>query len=68
MKKSRLLGAVCACIAILTTPQAMSITIETYIGYNYISSDVFFTAPPNDPIILEPFVLDSITYMGAGGS
>ena len=68
MKKSRLLGVVCALTSVFTTPPALSITIDTYIGYNYISSDVYFTAPPNDPVILEPFALDTITYQGAGGT
>jgi hypothetical protein len=42
MKKSRLPGAARACIAIFTTPQAMSITIDTCLGNNYILSDIFY--------------------------
>jgi len=68
MKKSHLFGAAITYIAIFTTPQAMSLTIDTYFGWNYVSSAAFFTNPPNDPIPLPTLQLDSITYLGAGGS
>jgi hypothetical protein len=68
MNKSRLLGAVCACIAVFTTQKAMSVTIDTFFGWNYVSSAAFFTNPPNNPISLPTLELNSITYLGAGGS
>lgn len=68
MKKSHLLSAVCACIAVFTTQKVMSVTIDTYFGWNYVSSDAFFTAPPQDPIALPTLELNNITYLGARGS
>jgi hypothetical protein len=68
MKKSRLLGAVILCTALFTTPQAMSITIDTYFGWNLVTAGTSYSSTPNDPIPLATLQLESIVYIGAGGS
>lgn len=60
MKYSRLLGAACAFISVFTAPQAMSVTIDTYFGWNYVSSVA--------PATLSWLPLESITYTGASGT
>lgn len=65
MKKSRLLGAACACISTFTTPQAMSEIIDTYFGWNYVDSNVFLTGTP---IALPELNLNNIEYIGESGT
>lgn len=61
MKKSRLIGAACVCISVFTAPQAMSVTIETYFGWNYVDSAVDLGSGYQQ---LPGLDLYSITYTG----
>ena len=63
MKKSRFLGAACACISMFMAPQAMSTTIDTYFGWNYVDSVV-----ENFPTTIPELYLNSITYIGESGT
>jgi hypothetical protein len=65
MKNPRLTGALCTFVLIFTAPQAKSLTIDTYFGWNYISSNVYDGA--GQPINLPELNLNSITYIGANG-
>ena len=66
MKQSRLLGAICACICVFTAPKVMSVTIDTYFGWNYVDSLVILGQPPA-PFPFPEMALTSITYQGASG-
>jgi len=65
MKKLRLLSAACACISVFTAPQAMSTTIDTYFGWNYVGASVSIGG---SPVPLPELYLNSITYQGGSGT
>ena len=67
MKNSQLLGAACAFMSVFTTPQAMSVTIDTYFGWNYVDSAVYLNGPFEPPTQLPSLDLNSITYTGGDG-
>lgn len=66
MKKSYLVGAMCACVSLLTSTQALSLTLDTYFGWNYNNANV--TDSFGNPIPLPSLALNSITYIGASGT
>lgn len=65
MNNPRLMGALCSFVLIFAAPQAKSLTIDTYFGWNYLSSNVYDGA--GQPINLPELALNSITYIGANG-
>ena len=65
MRKSRILGAACACILLITAPQVMPVTIDTYFGWNYVDSAVDLGSGYQQ---LPGLDLYSITYTGGSGT
>jgi len=59
MKKVRLVSAILAFISVLNAPQVMPFTVETYFGWNYVTSSIVGFPTP-----ITPMVLNSITYIG----
>ena len=67
MRKNVVAAILIASTTIFAMPQARAVTIDAYLGWNYVSSTVFLGEPPE----LFPFpemALTSITYQGASGT
>ena len=65
MKTSRLAGTMCACVSLFTSAQALSVTIDTYFGWNFNAANI--TDTNGNPITLANLNLNSIDYIGGSG-
>jgi hypothetical protein len=66
MNKHLAAALITASTAMLTVSQAEAVVIESYFGWNYITSNV--TDSLGNPILLPQLALNSITYTGGSGT
>lgn len=67
MKKHVVAAIIAASTTMLTMSRANAVVIDTYFGWNFVGADIYFQSD-GSPIALPNLSLNSITYIGAGGT